>query len=395
VSEVFNKVVKKGLETLGEIPSPVEIGRKLGLNIPSEEDLTTLIQTVAEGVSPGTDIREMIEGSEKISKGNVVSGGLQTIGGLAGVAIPFSKQIKGLARDVGARLESIQSNQPLKLRQFAAEQVKQLKPEEAVKIIGEGKKGLPLLLYHTTKATKPFKKFKWGKQGEEASKARTEGLQIQPGGIVGGTPDYNDFMSTTLNPRSPYTTSYQVDNKSRTLIGIGKVNKLFNFTNKKHVDSIIKPLEKKDLKNLEKSFSKNKKELEEKLKEFSEDLKPGGSYSKNNIPLPSKEFIKDYKNSLRKKIKELNLNKSKKEVQDRWKSVRNEMEKGQWKVIENENIKDQIRKLGYDAFTTQEAGTNVMLFNPDKQFIPLFDPLKKNVIGFSTGGGLSSLNEKV
>ena len=54
-----------------------------------------------------------------------------------------------------------------------------------------------------------------------------------------------------------------------------------------------------------------------------------------------------------------------------------------------------MRKLGYDAFTTRESGTNIMLFNPDEQFVPLFDPLKKSTIGFSTGGGLSSLNERV
>lgn len=86
--------------TLGNIDPPLTIARKLGLNIPSGEDLTTLVQTVAEGVSPGTDIREIVEGSEKISEGNVVSGGLQTLGGLAGAAIPFSKQIRGIGKVV-------------------------------------------------------------------------------------------------------------------------------------------------------------------------------------------------------------------------------------------------------------------------------------------------------
>ena len=86
--------------TLGNIDPPLTIARKLGLNIPSGEDLTTLVHTVAEGVSPGTDIREIVEGSEKISEGNVVSGGLQTLGGVAGAAIPFSKQIRGIGKVV-------------------------------------------------------------------------------------------------------------------------------------------------------------------------------------------------------------------------------------------------------------------------------------------------------
>ena len=316
-----------------------------------------------------------------------------------------------LARNVGARIptrltESFPSNmitgpqsfnQPLKLREFAAKQIEQLGPEDASKIIGEGKEGLPSLLYHITKAEsdKPFKKFKWRKQGEEAEKARIEGLQIQPGGIYGGTPDSNDFLSTTLNPHSPFITSYGVRDKSRTLVGLGKVNKLFDFTNKKHVDSIVKPLEKKDLKHLEKSLPKYKKKLEKDLEQFLEDVKPGGFYSKRNLPIPDKQFIKSQKDFFRKKIKELNLDKKKKEIQDRWKRVRDEIEVGGWKALENENIKDQMKKLGYDAFTTHEGGTNVMLFNPNEQFVPLFDPLKKKSVGFSTGGGLSSLNERL
>ena len=315
-----------------------------------------------------------------------------------------------LARNVGARIptrltESFPSNmitgpqsfnQPLKLREFAAKQIEQLGPEDASKIIGEGEEGLPSLLYHITKAEsdKPFKKFKWRKQGEEAEKARTEGLSIQPGGIYGGTPDYNDFLSTTLNPHSPFITSYGVHDKSRTLVGLGKVNKLFDFTNKKHVDSIVKPLEKKDLKFLEERFPIHEKKLKKDLKDFLEDIKPGGFYSKRDLA-PDKEFLKSREDFLRKQIKELNLDKEKKSIQDRWKRVRDEIEVGGWKALENENIKDQMKKLGYDAFTTEESGTNVMLFNPNEQFVPLFDPLKKKSVGFSTGGGLSSLNERL
>jgi len=127
MSEIFNKAVKEAeklstqdnaksvldniYSTLGNIDPPLTIARKLGLNIPSGEDLTTLVQTVAEGVSPGTDIREIVEGSEKISEGNVVSGGLQTLSGLAGVAIPFSKQIRRIGKVVDDTL--LKSVKPL------------------------------------------------------------------------------------------------------------------------------------------------------------------------------------------------------------------------------------------------------------------------------------------
>ena len=127
-------------------------------------------------------------------------------------------------------------------------------------------------------------------------------MYIQPGGIYGGTPDYNDFLATTLNKESPFI--QQLHRKSRTLVGLGKVNKLFDFTNKKHVDSIVKPLEKKDLKFLEERFPIHEKKLKKDLKDFLEDIKPGGFYSKRDLAL-DKEFLKSREDFLRKQIKEL------------------------------------------------------------------------------------------
>jgi hypothetical protein len=301
-----------------------------------------------------------------------------------------------LSRNVGARIPTHSlsgiSSQPLKLREFAQKQIEQLGPEDASKIIGEGEEGLPTLLYHLTKADKPFKKFKWGKQGEEAEKARTAGLYMEPGGL--GIPHYNDFLSTTLNPRSQFISSMgsSVEDQGRTLLGLGKVNKLFDFTNKDHIDSIIKPLEKKDLKLLKEHFPKKEKKLKQDLKDFKEQVKKAANQGDDSFP---KEFVKQQEDWIKERIKKLNLSKEIKELQDRWKHAREGIEKGHWVTLENENIKNQMRKLGYDAFITRESGTNVMLFNPDKQFVPLFDPLKKKSVGFSTGGGLSSLNEKL
>ena len=215
---------------------------------------------------------------------------------------------------------------------------------------------------------------------------------MEPGGL--GIPHYNDFLSTTLNPRSQFISSMgsSVEDQGRTLLGLGKVNKLFDFTNKDHIDSIIKPLEKKDLKLLKEHFPKKEKKLKQDLKDFKEQVKKAANQGDDSFP---KEFVKQQEDWIKERIKKLNLSKEIKELQDRWKHAREGIEKGHWVTLENENIKNQMRKLGYDAFITRESGTNVMLFNPDKQFVPLFDPLKKKSVGFSTGGGLSSLNEKV
>ena len=412
MSEVFDKAVKEGLASLGEIPSPFEVARKLGLNIPTGEDIEDILSIIG----PQADIKAMVEESSRVvpalKKGDIPEAisslGLAALApfmlGIPGTVSGIRKGSEGLtSRNVGARLptrltESFPStrstgpeyiSQPLKLREFAQKQIEQLKPEDAAKIIGEGKEGLPSLLYHITKAEsgKPFKKFKWSKQGEEAEKARTTGLYIKPGEV--GLPDYNDFLATTLNPQSSFITSYGIADKSRTLVGLGKVNKLFDFTNKGQIESIIKPLERKELKLLKEHFPKKEKQLKKYLKDFQKEKKlhlEEGTWDK--------QFIKQHEDWLKERIKKLNLSEEIKESQDRWKRARKEIKNGYWPALENENIKDQMRKLGYDAFTTREAGTNVMLFDPDKQFIPLFDPLKKKSVGFSTGGGLSGLGEK-
>ena len=60
------------------------------------------------------------------------------------------------------------------------------------------------------------------------------------------------------------------------------------------------------------------------------------------------------------------------------------IEKGDWQEIERE--KNRLKELGFDAFTTSESGQNIMLTDPSEQFIPLFDPEKKNPMGYTHGG---------
>ena len=93
MSEVFDKAVKEaGLASLGEIPSPFEVARKFGLNIPTLED----IENILSFVGPQADIQAMVEESSRVipafKKGDI-SEALSSLG-LAAL-VPFMLGIPG------------------------------------------------------------------------------------------------------------------------------------------------------------------------------------------------------------------------------------------------------------------------------------------------------------
>ena len=253
-----------------------------------------------------------------------------------------------LSRNVGARITtsfkpstfpSETINQPLKLRKFAEKQAEQLGPEDAAKIIGEGEEGLPLIMYHRVRqGSEPFHKFK-GRYEEDS-------------------PVAYDFISTGLSKKgmanwtgdlSPVHRLDREDSGERVAIGMGKVNKLFDHNNPDHVNDLFKQLRK--------NFIDERTE------------------AKNRGIEPRHSRIRDIDAELKKR--------------------KESVKRGVWLEIEEYDIQEALKDLRYDSFTTIESGKNVMLLNPNEQFVPLFDPLKKSAIGFSRGGGLSSLNEKV
>ena len=259
-----------------------------------------------------------------------------------------------LSRNVGARITtsfkpftfpSETINQPLKLRKFAEKQAEQLGPEDAAKIIGEGEEGLPLIMYHRVRqGSEPFQKFK-GRYEEDS-------------------PVAYDFISTGLSKKGMANWTRKVDSAledwvpspdvggERVAIGMGKVNKLFDHNNPDHVNDLFKQLRQ--------NYEDENKEL---FAAFSYDRK----YKKKKIQ----------------------------ETEAKLKEQKEAVKRGRWQEIEDYDIQEALKDLGYDSFTTIESGKNVMLLNPNEQFVPLFDPLKKSAIGFSRGGGLSSLKEKV
>jgi hypothetical protein len=248
------------------------------------------------------------------------------------------KAIKQQEKPVDNRID-----QPEGLRRFARKQADVL-GKDSSKILSEGKEGLPLLLYHRSRG-EPFKKFILQKE-KMAEMDRLK--ELDPMAILPPSPPGSDypFLSTGLNRKGMdfWTDMYgdapsDVKDNLRVLIGMGRVNKLFDYENPKHVDGVINLLRKEKYKRFKKPKSKENKKRQQNTKD---------------------------------------------KFEDRLVLLKERMLKGDYEEIEN-NL-DTIRKLGYDSFSTFEEGKNIMLFEPNEQFVPLFDPLKKAATGFAKGG---------
>ena len=90
---------------LGFDTDPFTIMKRLGLNVPSQSDISTGIKTIAEDFSPAADVKELTTGSEEFSEGNYLSGISKMLGGLAGMAIPFSGKIRSAGKAVGKNID--------------------------------------------------------------------------------------------------------------------------------------------------------------------------------------------------------------------------------------------------------------------------------------------------
>ena len=350
-------------------------------------------------------------------------------------------------------------DQPLKLRKFAEKQAEQLGPEDAAKIIGEGEEGLPLLLYHRIHGGRePFKKFilKSDKTRDMIEKDVTPGSDVYDFLSTGlSKKGMSKWTSSPTKNLEDITYGVQPETGERVTIGMGKVNKLFDHNNPDHVDDVIKFISKDKQKSaaewhkkylddmnprkIRKNYLHKVKTLDGKIKNKhrfygKQEVNPAAKdleiweIDESNIPYhiytelpkghPEGQWWGNTPEELKKIVKDrqgraktdydfrfgTTLDKFKgkifgthtpERISNDLVQLRKELNTGNWLKTEDHEVQHALKQLGYDAFTTIESGKNVMLFNPNEQFIPLFDPLKKSTIGFSTGGGLSSLNERL
>ena len=257
------------------------------------------------------------------------------------------------------------------LRLNAQERLEEsLGKEEAKKIIGESD-GLPTILFHATSSKEPFPTFelkkikesgeKEGHYGHNFLSTSTDPTVTNVFGLkkkLSGTPqDLSRYIKLskkkwkTLTKAErrwfeEMTDSQEKSRGARTIVGVGKVKKLFDYNKIEDRNVLLKYLKEKNPVTTLHQWD-------------------GDGFGK---PVKYNDLSPEEK---------LNL--------------KTDLENGQWTFMETPSIKKAIQKLGYDAFTTTERGAkNVMLFNPKEQFVPLFDPKMESTIGLNMGGSIKT-----
>ena len=240
-----------------------------------------------------------------------------------------------------------------------------LSKKEAKRIIGESD-GLPTILFHSTTSKEAFPTFelkkikesgkKEGHYGHDFLSTSTDPTVIRIFGLQRWLNDlkpedhakYSKLMdkkwkTLTKDEKKWFMDISDLEERSRgarTIVGVGKVKKLFDYNKNEDRDVLLKYLEEKNP-------------------------------------------VWDVRNSKTKKYNDLSLaNKI---------SFKTNLKNGSWRFMETPSVKEAVQELGYDAFTTTErGGKNVMLFNPKEQFIPIFDPKMQSTVGFNMGGSIKT-----
>jgi hypothetical protein len=228
----------------------------------------------------------------------------------------------------------------------------------------------PVVVYHSTKSREPFSEF-------NLKKGRY------------------DFLSTATQPNvaSDFGLAGLEEEGARLIPGMVKAKKTFDFENVKDTEDILNKFSKtakKDIKELDDVLSKlkttNKSSL--KIRDYidpnllTNDQKQMVIFlhTQNGIPMPKaiSQYLELNKEKLTEKLSDI---------------FKNGIKKGRYDEIEDKDFLKVLKQEGYDSFTTSEkGGKNVMLFEPDKQFIPLYDTEKTSKIGYQKGGSIVERN---
>ena len=231
----------------------------------------------------------------------------------------------------------------------------------------------PVVVYHSTTSREPFSEF-------DLKKGRY------------------DFLSTATQPNvaGKFGLAKKIGSDARgarLIPGMIKAKKTFDFENVKDTEDILNKFSKtakKDIKELDDVLSKlkttNKSSL--KIRDYidpnllTNDQKQMVIFlhTQDGIPMPKaiSQYLEQNKKNLEEKISDI---------------FKKGIKKGRYNEIEDKDFLKVLKQEGYDSFTTSEkGGKNVMLFEPEKQFVPLFDEKKTSTLGYKKGGSVVERN---
>ena len=228
----------------------------------------------------------------------------------------------------------------------------------------------PVVVYHSTKSREPFFEFN---------------LKKGPYG----------FLSTATQPdvAAKFGLAGISSEGARLIPGMVKAKKTFDFENVKDTEDILNKFSKtakKDIKELDDVLSKlkttNKSSL--KIKDYidpnllTNDQKQMVIFlhTQNDVPMPKaiSQYLESNRGKLTKKLSDI---------------FKKEIKEGEYQAIEDKDFLKVLKEEGYDSFTTfEKGGKNVMLFEPEKQFVPLFGEKGASTIGYKKGGSVVERN---
>ena len=381
LSSVFSKGDKAARAALGPAAGPVE-----GLL-----SLFDLRDVPAALSSAGKDLQlGVTEGDPKALAAGVLGTALVGAENVPGGNVPsraVNRIIRGKQSEALTDFLSLSDN--TSLSKESADILKDFKksiessdpkiPSGPIKIASQkkNKEGLlldeddnPVVVYHSTMSLEPFSEF-------DLKKSRY------------------DFLSTATQPN--VAEKFGLSGLGERLIpGMVKAKKTFDFENVKDTEDILNKFSKtakKDIKEIDDTLSKlkttNKNSL--KIRDYidpnllTNDQKQMVIFlhTQNDVPMPKaiSQFLEQNKKNLEEKIKYPN------------KGFASKIKEGKYEAIEDKDFLKVLKQEGYDSFTTSEkGGKNVMLFEPEKQFVPLFDEKKTSTLGYKKGGSVVERN---
>jgi hypothetical protein len=362
IKEMLSSIFSEGDETaraaLGPAARPVE-------GLLSLFDLRDIPDALS---SAGKDLQSGVtEGDPKAMLAGVLGTALVSAENVPGVG-KASKSINRIIRrkNIKNNIDQMPSG-PIKI-------ASQKKNKEEFLIDEEGN---PVVVYHSTRSGEPFSEFDLKKGSYDFLSTSTQPDVAGRFGLSGDS-YYKDEIATT---------------GARLIPGMIKAKKTFDFENVKDTENILNKFSKKtkkDIKEIDDTLSKLKTTNKSSTK-ISDYIDPNLLNRKqkemvmflhefDNVPMP--KAISQYL--------ELNRGKLVENLSDIFKKG---IKKGQYGTIENKDFLKVLKEEGYDSFTTfEEGGKNIMLFEPEKQFIPLFDVEKTSTLGYKKGGSVVERN---
>jgi hypothetical protein len=277
------------------------------------------------------------------------------------------------------------------LRQFAKEQIKKAPNPKGLRTVVD-ERGLPRLIYHATSSPDPFDEFHTKsrfKDDKGNQFATTRGFlstgsdreqmqrwhpKTRPTKVL-SVADIVDHNVEAMNAESGKEIYKE---GARTIPGMVRAKNVFDHDNPEHIEMLRNSLIEQEVGVL-KSWLEPKGPMAVTMEKLKEAYRHG-----DGVIRASQETLQEQLDH-NIMMQDLMAKKARDNIDYMKQSnFLDDIRRGHWMAIEDK--RRYLKGLGFDAFTTRESGQNIMLTDPAEQFVPLFDPEKKNPMGYTKGG---------